>query len=59
MKKLNKVKSVNRIQKILSDDKKLTAIIRKAVKEAVGEHLRIGNPVATLKNGKVVWIEAK
>jgi hypothetical protein len=59
MKKLNNVKSDNKIQKILSDDKKLTAIIRKAVKEAVGEHLRTGNPVATLKNGKVVWIEAK
>jgi hypothetical protein len=49
----------DRIEEILSDDKKLTAILRKAVREAVKAHQLAGNPVATLKNGKAVWVETK
>jgi len=33
------------------------AAIRKAVREAVLAHARAGNPVATWRDGKVVWIQ--
>lgn len=60
MKKINdKISHTDKIQRTLSDDKTLTSVVRKAVKEAVTEHKRLGNPIATLKNGKVVWIEAE
>ena len=52
-------KKSDKIDDILSDEKKLTAILRKAVREAVKAHQLAGNPVATLKNGKAVWVETK
>lgn len=59
MEKQNKKRpQPDRIQELMSDHKKVTAVIRKAVREALKEHRLAGNPVATLKDGKVVWVDA-
>jgi hypothetical protein len=34
----------------------MDAAVRKAVREAVLMHARLGNPVCTLKEGQVVWL---
>jgi hypothetical protein len=30
--------------------------LRRAVREALAMHKRIGNPISTMRDGKVVWI---
>ena len=35
----------------------MTRLIRQAVREAVLDHKRAGNPIATMKGGKVVIIQ--
>ncbi len=49
----------DRIEKIFSDEKLITETLQRAVREAVQAHRRAGNPIAGLKNGKVVLIETK
>lgn len=49
----------DRIDEIFSDEKQITATLQRAVRQAVQEHRRAGNPVAAWKNGKVVIIETK
>jgi hypothetical protein len=33
------------------------AAVQRAVRAAVLKHARLGNPVATMRDGKVVWIQ--
>ena len=40
----------------LSDTKRITTAIRSAVRAALREHKRAGNPIAVWRRGKVVWI---
>lgn len=44
------------IPELLADRSLITAAVRKAVREAVLQHARAGKPVATYRDGKVVWI---
>jgi hypothetical protein len=45
------------IADLLADHELITAAINRAVRQAVLEHALAGNPVATWKDGKVVWIQ--
>ena len=38
------------------DAKAIEAVLRRAVNQALLMHKRAGNPIATWKDGKVVWI---
>lgn len=49
----------DRIKEILSDEKQITETLQRAIREAVEIHKRAGNPLATWKDGKAVWIETK
>jgi hypothetical protein len=39
------------------DPAKIEAAISKAVREAVLTHARLGHPVATYRDGQVVWVQ--
>lgn len=52
-------KRKDKIEEIFSDEKQITEILQRAVREAVEMHKRAGNPIAVWKDGKVVWIETK
>jgi hypothetical protein len=41
---------------ILSDDRKMAAALRQAVKEALIRHRQAGRPVVEWRDGKTVWI---
>lgn len=49
----------DKIEEIFSDEKQITETLQKAIGEAVEMHKRAGNPLATWKDGKAVWIETK
>ena len=55
--KQNKKAKKDRIAEILSDEKKITEALQRAVREAVEMHKRAGNPLAIWKDGKAVWVE--
>ena len=38
------------------DEEKVTAALRRAVREALERHRRLGNPVCVWRDGKVVWL---
>ncbi|HSK72101.1 MAG TPA: hypothetical protein VK892_10430 [Pyrinomonadaceae bacterium] len=62
MEKRNKKKQNDRkdkIEEIFSDEKQITETLQRAVRETVEIHKRAGNPLATWKDGKAVWIETK
>ena len=40
----------------LADHTLIDAAIRRAVREAILAHAKAGNPVATWRDGKVVWV---
>lgn len=44
------------IAELFADHALISAAISRAVRKAVLDHARAGNPVATWENGKVVWI---
>lgn len=45
------------IEQILADKYRIEAALRTAVREALARHKRAGNPVATWRDGKVVWLK--
>ncbi len=47
----------DKIKEILADEKRITEILQRAVREAVEMHKRAGNPIAVWKDGKAVWVE--
>lgn len=47
----------DKISEIFEDKEKITKALSKAVKEALLQHKRAGNPVASWKDGKIVWIQ--
>ena len=49
----------DKIEEIFADEKQITEVLQQAVREAVEMHKRDGNPIATWKDGKVIWIETK
>ncbi len=42
--------------RLLDDESLIDAAIARAAREAVLQHARAGYPVATMRDGKVVWI---
>jgi hypothetical protein len=44
------------IRELLADKEALLAAFRQGVQQAVLAHARAGNPVATWRDGQVVWI---
>ncbi len=57
--KNNENRKQDRIDKIFTDEKQITAALQRAVREAVQAHRRAGNPIAALRDGKVILIETK
>jgi len=46
------------LQQMLADADAVDAAVRESVRDALVMHKRLGNPVASWENGKVVWIPA-
>jgi hypothetical protein len=44
------------VPRLLCDDFLIDAAIERAAREAVLQHARAGHSVATLRDGKVVWV---
>jgi hypothetical protein len=44
------------LDRVLADPRLIEAALRRAVRAALERHKRAGNPVATWKDGRVVWI---
>ncbi len=47
------------IDRIFEEGTLVDRAFDRAVRDALRMHKRAGNPIAVLKNGKVVWIPAK
>lgn len=47
----------DRISEIFEDKEKITSALSKAINEALLQHKKAGNPVASWKDGKIVWIQ--
>lgn len=45
------------IDKLFADSVGLTRALTKAVKQAILQHKRAGNPIAIWRDGQVVWID--
>ncbi len=45
------------IAELMNDTALITAAIQRAVREAVLSHARAGFPVATWRDGQVVWVQ--
>ena len=46
----------NQISLLLADREKISQALAQAVRDALLKHKQAGNPVATWRDGKVVWI---
>ena len=44
---------------LFADGRKIDAALAKAIRQAVLEHKRAGNPIAVWQDGRVVWIPAE
>jgi hypothetical protein len=44
------------IKALFADGREIDAALAKAVREALLEHKRAGNPIAVWQDGRVVWI---
>lgn len=47
---------MNRIEKAFRDGTPIDKALGRAVRRALLEHKRAGNPICTWRDGKVVWI---
>ncbi len=47
----------DRISEIFEDKEKITRALSKAVNEALLQHKKAGNPVASWRDGKIAWIQ--
>jgi hypothetical protein len=47
---------ISDIDAILADTGKIKAALRIAVRDALRDHKRAGNPIAVWRNGGVVWL---
>ena len=50
------VQSMHPIEKAFRDGAPIDEALRRAVRRALLEHKRAGNPICTWRDGKVVWI---
>jgi len=44
---------------LFADGREIDAALAKAIRQAVLEHKRAGNPIAVWQDGRVVWIPAE
>lgn len=49
--------ATDRISEIFEDKEKITRALSRAVNEALLQHKKAGNPVASWKDGRIVWIQ--
>ena len=49
----------SRPAEVLASARRIERILQRAVREALTVHKKLGNPIATWKGGKVVWIPPK
>jgi hypothetical protein len=49
--------SEDRISRIMNDPELVRKIIQSGINDALLKHKQADNPVCTLKDGKVIWIE--
>ena len=47
----------DKISEIFEDKEKITSALSKAVNEALLQHKKAGNPIASWEDGKIVWIQ--
>ena len=47
------------IGELFNDSEGMERALKEAVRKALLQHKRAGNPVVTWRNGKVVWVEPK
>lgn len=47
------------IDKLFEEGRAIDEAMKRAVREAVLEHKKAGNPIAAWRDGKVVWIPAE
>jgi hypothetical protein len=47
----------DRIEDFFSDTAQITEAMQRAIYEAILDHKRAGNPIATMRDGRVVWIQ--
>lgn len=52
-------KNDDKISQIMGDSEKVREIIQTGINDALLKHKQAGNPVCSLKNGKVVWVDAQ
>jgi hypothetical protein len=45
------------ISELLANDTLINAAINRAIREAVLRHAKLGQPVSTWRDGKVVWLQ--
>lgn len=43
----------------VNDDARIDEALAEAIREAVEQHRRAGNPIAIWRDGRVCWIEAR
>lgn len=53
---MDSVESRDEFIRSFGNDETLTAAVQQGVRAALARHKQAGNPVATLQDGKVVWI---
>ena len=47
----------DRISRIMNDPEMVRKILQSAINQALLKHKQAGNPVCTLEDGKVIWIQ--
>jgi isoaspartyl peptidase/L-asparaginase-like protein (Ntn-hydrolase superfamily) len=53
----NNIKPNDRLRKLLADDKKISAAMKRAIQEAIQKHKQAGNRIAVWENGRAVWLK--
>ena len=53
------VAEIDRLELRRQENDRMIEGVTKAVRRAILEHKRAGNPICTLRDGKVVWIPAE
>lgn len=53
---MKKIPAADRRRFLMDEPIAATRLIQRAVRKAIEEHRRMGNPIAVLRDGKVVWI---
>jgi hypothetical protein len=50
------MKEMDRVDRIFAERTLIDRALQRAVREAILRHKKLGNPIATWRDGQVVWI---